>query len=97
MSCGNRRGSNRVDSPKKKPGRAYSTITYCKAIHYACRKAEIELWSPNRLRHAAATRLREAEGIEAASVILGHAHLPTTEIYAEASIKKALAIAQKHG
>ena len=97
MSCGNRRGSNRVDSPKKKPGRAYSTITYCKAIHYACRKAEIELWSPNRLRHAAATRLREAEGIEAASVILGHAHLPTTEIYAEASTKKALAIAQKHG
>jgi len=97
MSCGNRRGSNRVDSPKKKPGRAYSTITYCKAIHYACRKAEIESWSPNRLRHAAATRLREAEGIEAASVILGHAHLPTTEIYAEASTKKALAIAQKHG
>jgi integrase len=97
MSCGNRRGSNRVDSPKKKPGQAYSTITYCKAIHYACRKAEIELWSPNRLRHAAATRLREAEGIEAASVILGHAHLPTTEIYAEASTKKALAIAQKHG
>jgi hypothetical protein len=97
MSCGNRRGSNRVDSPKKKPGRAYSTITYCKAIHYACRKAGIELWSPNRLRHAAATRLREAEGIEAASVILGHAHLPTTEIYAEASTKKALEIAHKHG
>jgi site-specific recombinase XerD len=49
------------------------------------------------LRHAAATKLREAEGIEAASVILGHAHLPTTEIYAEASSKKALIVAEKHG
>jgi integrase len=97
MSCGNRRGSNRVSSPKKKPGQSYSTITYCKAIHYACRKAGIPLWSPNQLRHKVATELREREGVESASVILGHAHLPTTEIYAEASTKKALEVALKHG
>jgi integrase len=97
MSCGNRRGSNRVSSPKKKPGQSYSTITYCKAIHYACRKARIPLWSPNQLRHKVATELREREGVESASVILGHAHLPTTEIYAEASTKKALEVALRHG
>ena len=96
-SCGNSRGTNRTKAPKRKPGDCYSTVTYCKAIHYACRKAKIDLWSPNQLRHAAATKLRDAEGIEAASVILGHAHLPTTEIYAEASAKKALAVALKHG
>jgi integrase len=49
------------------------------------------------LRHKVATELREREGVESASVILGHAHLPTTEIYAEASTKKALEVALRHG
>jgi integrase len=97
MSCGNRRGSNRKQDPKWKPGASFSTGSYGRAIAYACKKAELPLWSPNQLRHAVATRLRDTEGIESASLILGHKHLPTTEIYAEASTKKALEIAQKHG
>jgi hypothetical protein len=40
-------------------------------------------WSPNRLRHNAATTLRREFGIEAARVALGHSKLDTTEIYAE--------------
>jgi len=97
MSCGNRRGSNRKQDPKRKPGASFSTGSYGRAIAYACKKAELPLWSPNQLRHAVATRLRDTEGIESASLILGHKHLPTTEIYAEASTKKALEIAHKHG
>jgi integrase len=97
MSCGNRRGSNRKQNPKRKPGSSFSTGSYGRAIAYACKKAGLPVWSPNQLRHAVATRLRDTEGIESASLILGHRHLSTSEIYAEKSERKALEIAQKHG
>jgi integrase len=97
MSCGNRRGSNRKQDPKRKPGASFSTGSYGRAIAYACKKAELPLWSPNQLRHAVATRLRDTEGIESASLMLGHRHLSTSEIYAEKSERKALEIAHKHG
>ena len=97
MSCGNRRGSNRQQDPKRKPGASFSTGSYGRAIAYACKQAGLPLWSPNQLRHAVATRLRDTEGIESASLILGHRHLSTSEIYAEKSERKALEIVQKHG
>jgi integrase len=40
-------------------------------------------WTPHRLRHNAATRLRQAFGIETARAVLGHRAPSTTEIYAE--------------
>jgi len=40
-------------------------------------------FTPNQLRHGAATRLRAEFGIEAARTVLGHADAATTEIYAE--------------
>jgi integrase len=40
-------------------------------------------WSPNQLRHTAATMLRREFGIEAARVVLGHGSAQVTEIYAE--------------
>lgn len=46
-------------------------------------------WHPNQLRHSAGTFLRREFGIEAARVILGHAHVSTTEIYAEADLERA--------
>ena len=49
----------------------------------------IEVWSPNRLRHSRATDLRKMFGIEAAGVVLGHAKLSTTELYAEVHLSKA--------
>lgn len=97
MSCGNCRGSNRKQAPKRKPGASFTTGSYGRAIAYACTKANLPVWSPNQLRHAVATKLRDAENIESASLILGHKHLPTTEIYAEASTKKALEVALRHG
>ena len=54
-------------------------------------------WSPNQLRHNAATRLRKEFGIEAARVILGHSSGNTTEIYAELDNKKAADIMSKIG
>jgi len=97
LSCGNRRGTNRKSAPKKKAGDRYDTQSYGKAIKFACLAAKIPVWSPNQLRHSAATKIRAVEGIEAASVILGHKSLSVTEIYAEKSKKRAAEVAQKHG
>ena len=81
-------------SPRRAPTDRYNTVTYARAISYACDKAfphpefggtpisrltpkqRVELadwkrehrWSPNRLRHNAATYLRKRFGIEAARV-----------------------------
>ena len=49
-------------------------------------------WSPNRLRHNAATYLRKEYGIEAARVILGHSSPAVTEVYAELDRAKAAQI-----
>lgn len=94
---GNRRGTNRKSKPKKQPGNCYTTQSYTKAIHFACEKAKIEPWNSNQLRHSAATALRESEGIESASLILGHKSLDVTQVYAEKSERKAIELAKKHG
>jgi integrase len=97
LSCGNRRGSNRKSKPRKSAGDAYTTQSYGKAIAFACKQAEVPTWSPNQLRHSAATKIRESEGIEGASVILGHKSLDVTQVYAEKSKKLAFDVAVKHG
>ena len=57
-------------------------------------------WSPNQLRHSLATEVRRHDskkGLEAASVLLGHADLETTQIYAEADRELAIEMIKKIG
>ncbi|NOS99474.1 MAG: site-specific integrase [Phycisphaerales bacterium] len=54
-------------------------------------------WSPNRLRHNAATFLRKEFGIEVARVVLGHTSAGTTEIYAEIDQTKAAEVMAQVG
>lgn len=54
-------------------------------------------WSPNRLRHSAATQLRKEFGIEAARVVLGHSSAGVTEIYAEQDLARAAEIMGRVG
>jgi integrase len=54
-------------------------------------------WHPNQLRHTAATEIRRQFGAEGAQVILGHAHIKTTEIYAEVDAERGREIASKVG
>jgi hypothetical protein len=105
LSCGNRPGTNRKRRPKRQPGDSYVTATYRRAIHRAVdavnrerkRQAEEEdvepellpRWSPNRLRHSAATEIRKRFGLEAAQVTLGHATADVTQIYAERDVQLA--------
>jgi integrase len=96
-------GGRREDQKpnKKKTDRvvrdAYDKRTYHRAIERACAKAGVTRWHPNQLRHNCATALRKTLGIEAAQVMLGHARVDTTEIYAERNHEAARKIAADHG
>lgn len=101
LTCGNRPGYSSLTrsgkAAKRKPGEEYVTRSYAKAIAYACRKGRLQHWSPNRLRHTAATKLAEQFGLETAGAILGHSKLETTQIYAEKSRKNAQAASKAMG
>jgi integrase len=79
-------------------GKAISPAFYRNAVYRACKKAGIENpWSPNQLRHSAATRIREQASLDAAQIILGHSSVQTTQIYAEKNLAAALKIAAEVG
>lgn len=54
-------------------------------------------WSPNQLRHAAATEIRRKFGLEGAQVALGHSNADVTQIYAERDLAKAAEIMRQVG
>jgi integrase len=105
LSCGNRPGTNRRRRPKKRPGNRYTTGSYRRAIHRAVDLANRERsgdgllpkWSPNRLRHSAATEIRRQFGLEAAQVALGHATADVSQIYAERDLSLAVEVMRKIG
>ena len=99
--------------PKWEPGDCYDRRSYAWAIRRACDAAfpppkylkekvhktwrREHRWSPNQLRHNAATELRKQFGIEAARVVLGHSSADVTEIYAELDLAKAAEIMSRVG
>lgn len=113
MSCGNRPGSNRRRRPRCRPGVQYTVDSYRRAIERACLRAhplpadadaesrkawrKEHCFHPHQLRHNAATILARSYGIEAAQVVLGHATLSVTGIYAERDFAKAAAIMKQVG
>jgi integrase len=97
LSCGNKPGTNKKRSPQKTVGNCYTVDSYRRSIHYACKKAGVEVWSPNRLRHSAATEVRSKFGLDAASALLGHSDLAITVTYAELDAQKAKSVALEIG
>lgn len=75
----------------------YTVGGYRQAIHRGCDSAQVDRWSPNQLRHSAATRIRKEAGLDAARVLLGHSDATTTEIYAERDADQAIQAALKYG
>ena len=92
-----------------KPGRCFRHDTFHGQVSRTCdrafdadgekRKARdySYRWHPHRLRHNAATRVREQFGIEAAKDLLGHSSLTTAMIYAEKSMDRMKEIVAKAG
>ena len=54
-------------------------------------------WHPHQLRHALATSIRAAYGLEAAQKVLGHSRARTTEIYAERTLAAAAEVMREVG
>jgi integrase len=79
------------------PGQFYNNHSYCAAIRRACELAGVPLWSPNRLRHAFATKVRKKHGLEAAQVLLGHSKADVTQVYAERDLRLAESVANEIG
>ncbi|MGH7169636.1 MAG: tyrosine-type recombinase/integrase [Gemmataceae bacterium] len=77
-------------SPKRPKRDHYDPISFRRAVKRLCKSAKVPSWTPNRLRHNAATRFRKKYGIEIARILLGHRKLNTTEIYAEPNAQKAM-------
>jgi integrase len=78
-------------------GRAFKVHGYRTAIGRACERLGIPNWSPNQLRHTAATAIRREAGIETARTVLGHSSVDVTEIYAERDYAAARSIIAKIG
>lgn len=53
-------------------GDCWTSDAYGKTIAAACRRAGIEPWGANRLRHTFGTEVRRAFGLDAAKAVLGH-------------------------
>lgn len=75
----------------------YSAHSYGQAVKRAAEAAGVESWTPNRLRHTAATKIRKKFGLESAQVTLGHSRADTTEIYAEKDAELAREVARRIG
>jgi integrase len=97
MSCGNRPGTNKKAAPKKQVGDRYTTPSYRRAIHRASKKAGVEKWSPNQIRHTRGTEIRNQFGLEGAQAALGHSTAKTTQIYAQLDLERAVSIARQVG
>jgi integrase len=81
-------------SEKPRPAQPSS---YAHAVLRACKRLKVPEWSPNQLRHAYATRVRAALGLEAAQHALGHAKADVTQVYAERDAKLARKAADELG
>jgi integrase len=113
LNAGNKPGSKRTRNRRRPAGACYTNDSYRRAIHRACDKAfpaperldagaakefrTAHRWSPNQIRHAAATEIRRAYGLEAAQVLLGHSSADVTQVYAERDLARALEVAELIG
>jgi len=78
-------------------GEQYRRDSYTRAVARAAKRAGVEHWTPNRLRHARATEVDELAGLETASAVLGHANLNTTGVYIQRRTKAAMRAAALSG
>ncbi|MEO0529411.1 MAG: site-specific integrase [Planctomycetota bacterium] len=97
LSFGNRPRRGDQPFPTGRAGERYNKDSYANAIRRACKRAEVQHWSPNQLRHSYATAVRREYGLEAAQVLLGHSTARTTETYAEKNSAAGAAVARAIG
>ena len=90
---GNRPGTNRKEHPMIKPGTMYSLSAFCEAVKRACKRADVERFTPRDLRRTAATRIRTHSSKEAAKLLLGHVSTDTTDLYLLEEVQEVMKVA----
>jgi integrase len=78
-------------------GDAWTTVSFAQAIRRAAQAAGEPHWSPNQLRHSAATEARRGGGLDVAQLLLGHRHAEVTEVYAETDLARLREWVRRHG
>lgn len=79
-------------------GTQYRGDSYARAVERAAKAAGMPHWSPNQLRHAAATDIAEQFDDHTAASVLGHAAgSSASKVYIEQAMRKAAEAAAKCG
>jgi integrase len=81
-----KRNYTRKANPIGRATERYADDTYRRAVIRACERAGVQQWTPNRLRHTAATLIDQRFGRLQASLVLGHSSPDTTAIYADRNL-----------
>jgi integrase len=89
--------SRRKAAPLRVPATEYHPHALAAAVRRACEKVGVPTWHPHQLRHSFASHVRKQFGAEAAQVLLGHARLSATELYARKNEALALQVAAEVG
>lgn len=90
-------GRNPRAGKSREPGDFYTANSLTHAIKKACKRAGVEPFSANQMRHLRATEIRGKYGPDAARIVLGH-HLPgVTNVYAEPDLERAAQIMREMG
>lgn len=92
-ACEEKAGLNEPSKPKAK---ALLPAYYKRRAEFSAASRAVR-WSPNRLRHTAATAISAQFGIQTAKAVLGHSKVETTAIYAEADAAAANEAARRIG
>jgi integrase len=77
---------NERKRPRKRrrpPTDRYEHVNLSQAVRRACRRAEVEPFSPYCLRHLKAVELRETHGLETVRAVLGQSCMAVAEHYAK--------------
>ena len=80
------------ETPKLPKRDRYDRDSYRRAIEYGIKKAKVPHWHPHQLRHNCGTRVRAEYGLDVAQIILGHATLETSQVYAAADRQRAIQV-----
>lgn len=68
----------------------YKTKSLLQAVHHACVRANVPIWTPYQLRHLRLTEVAVDEGLDVAAKLAGHGETGTTQGYAHQPDKKAI-------
>jgi len=71
--------------------------SYTLAVRRACQEHDIPPWTPHQLRHAAGQEIRTKFGLEHVQAALGHAEFAMSEVYAKATLERAVEVAAAVG